>query len=196
MTIEQKMNRDSQPANTIRDHGPWRIHSTHDVYNDPFIKVWRDEVTRPDGRPGQHVVVSMKPGVCVIPMDDEGQVYLTSEFHYAVGRVSLEGVSGGIEPGEEALLTAERELAEELGLVAQKFESLATVDPFTTIIASPTQLFLATSLSHVATKPEGTEQIDLVRLPLAAAIQKIQSGQITHAPTCVALLLIERQRTK
>jgi ADP-ribose pyrophosphatase len=177
------------PHQPARPHGPWLIHATHETYQDPYVRLWVDQVTRPDGRLGQHVVVEMKPGVCVLAMDDDDHVYLTSEFHYAVGRVSLEGVSGGIEPGEDPLETAQRELAEELGLQATEWEYLTTVDPFTTIIRSPTRLYLARGLTSCPTQQEGTEVIDLVKLPLRQALDHIQSGEISHAPTCVGLLL-------
>ena len=172
----------------MKPHGPWKIKSSADKYVDPFIEVRLDQVVRPDGHDGQHVVVSMKPGVCVLAMDDSGNVYLTSEFHYGVGRYSLEAVSGGIEPGEDPDETARRELQEEIGLVATDWEHVGTVDPFTTIVVSPTRLYIVGGLSSAPTNPEGTEQIETVVMPLDEAIEKISSGEITHAPTCVVLL--------
>ncbi len=177
-----------------RPHGPWQIVRSSQVYRDPWLEVDRDEVIRPDGDPGTHCVVRMKPGVCVLARDDEGSVYLTEEFHYAVGRLSLEGVSGGIEAGEVPLATAQRELQEELGLAAVSWRALGTVDPFTSIVDSPTRLFLAEGLSFVADAPEGTERIRRVKLSLAQAVEMVVSGQITHAPTCVLLLLVDRLR--
>ena len=165
------------------------------MYQDPWLEVDRDEVIRPDGDPGTHCVIRMKPGVCVLARDDQGAVYLTEEFHYAVGRLSLEGVSGGIEPGEEPLATARRELQEELGLEAENWQALGVVDPFTTIVDSPTRLFLAEGLKFVERAPEGTERIRQVKLTLEQALEMVIGGQITHArPTCVLLLMIDRLR--
>ncbi len=169
-------------------HGPWQIRARIAVYRDPWIEVLRDDVLRPDGQPGTHAVVRMKPGVCVLPIDAEGRVYLTEEFHYAVGRVGLEGVSGGIEPGESPLDTARRELAEELGLEAQAWTDWGLVDPFTTIVDSPTRLFLARDLTFVPPRPEGTERIRRVCFPLSAAVGQVLSSQITHGPTCLLVL--------
>ena len=184
-------------SNQPRPHGPWTLNSTAEVYRDRFIHVWLDQVLRPDGDPGQHVVVNIKPGVCVLAIDDDNYVYLTSEFHYAVGRISLEAVSGGIEPGEDPLATAQRELAEELGLNARHWELLATIDPFTTIMSSPTRLYVARVLANCPTDREGTELIEAVRMPLADALTKIRGGEITHAPTCVGLLLVsESMKTR
>ncbi|MEQ1906993.1 MAG: NUDIX hydrolase [Pirellulaceae bacterium] len=181
--------------NEPRPHGPWTILSTAEVYRDRFVGVQLDQVVRPDGEPGQHVVVQIKPGVCVLAIDEDEQVFLTSEFHYAVGRISLEAVSGGIEPGEDPLLTAQRELAEEIGLTARHWDLLTTIDPFTTIMTSPTRLYLARGLGTCPKDMEGTELIESVRLPLAAALEKIWTGEITHAPTCVALLMAARSKS-
>ena len=181
----------------MKQHGPWKIKSTENVYTDPFISVRLDQVIRPDQKDGQHVVVEMKPGVCVLAMDEKDNVYLTSEFHYGVGRYSLEAVSGGIEPGEDPDETAKRELQEEIGLIANSWDHVGTVDPFTTIVVSPTRLYIVRDLSTAPKNPEGTEQIETVVMPLDEAIEKIQAGEITHAPSCAVLLQAKlRQLTK
>jgi len=172
----------------MKQHGPWRILSSHEVYRDPWIEVRKDDVLRPDGLPGTHCVVRMKPGVSVIALDGEGFVYLTEEFHYAIGREGIEAVSGGGEPGEDPRLTAERELEEELGIRAGRWTAMGTIDPFTTIIHSPTALFLAEELAFGATSHEGTERIKSVKVRLEEAVAWVLDGTITHAPTAVLLL--------
>src|ERR1051325_3989830 len=113
------------------ERGPWKVVQAREIYRDPWIAVQVDDVLRPDGKPGIHSIIHLKAGVCVLAMDAEGNVYLTEEFHYAVGRVTLEGVSGGSERDEAPLVTAQRELREELGIVASKWTHLGAVDPFT-----------------------------------------------------------------
>ena len=172
----------------MKDFGPWKIKKTFEVYQDAYIHVTRDDVVRPDGKDGSHVKVFMKPGVSVLPMDELDNIYLTNEFHYAIGRDSLEVVSGGIESGESLLETARRELVEELGIVASDFQDLGSVDPFTTIIESPTRVYLATGLTFQDANPEGTEQIECVRLPFDQALEMVMSGEITHGPSCIVIL--------
>lgn len=169
-------------------HGPWTILDSHEVYRDRWIALRKDNVIRPDGQPGTHCVLHLKPGVSVLAIDDDRRVYLTDEFHYGVGRNCLEAVSGGIEPGEDALTTAQRELQEELGITATEWEPLGVVDPFTTVVVSPTVLYLARGLSWGETNPEGTEQIRCVRLPFDEAVEMVLDGRISHAPTCVLIL--------
>ena len=170
-----------------RPHGPWQIVRTTDVYSDPWLSVKKDDVIRPDGAPGTHSVVSIKPGICVVAWQDD-VVYLTEEFHYGVGRVTLEAVSGGRESDEPAVECAQRELAEELGIIADSWNELTTVDPFTASVVSPTVLFLATDLTFQQPNPEGTEQIRCVRMTAAEACSAVCDGRITHAPTCITIL--------
>src|SRR5690606_11398578 len=150
--------------------------------------VRRDEVIRPDGSDGSYATVRIKPGVCVVAVDDQGRVHLTEEFHYAVGRITIEGVSGGIEPGDTAIETAHRELIEELGITAEQIHSLGTTDAFSATIDSPTALFVATGLTLGCPQPEATELIRPVVMPLDEAVQGVLSGVITHSPTCIVLL--------
>ncbi len=171
-----------------RQHGPWLIHRSHQPYHDPWVQVRRDEVTRPDGLPGSYAVVYLKPGVCVLALDTDNHVVLTKEFHYGVGRTTTEAVSGGIESGDSPEQTAHRELAEELGITAGKLTKLGMTDPFTANVVSPTHLFLAEQLSNGDANPEGTEQIEPVRVPFSQAIAWVLEGQITHAPSCLVIL--------
>lgn len=176
----------------MTQHGPWTIQATEQVYADPWLSVRCDRVIRPDGAPGTHSVVEIKPGVSVLACDADGQVYLTDEFHYAVGRHSLETVSGGIDAGETAEQAARRELEEELGITASELIPLGMVDPFTSSLVSPTALFLARDLRFGEAAPEGTELIRTVKIPLAEAVEKVECSEITHAPSCVLILKAER----
>lgn len=176
----------------MKDHGPWKIVGTRSIFEDAWIRVLQDDVVRPDGRPGTHDVVHLRPGVTVLALDDRGVCHLTEEFHYAVGRVTLEGVSGGIEEGETAAATARRELQEELGLVAADWTDLGPLDPVTSIVAAPVTLFLARGLTEVEHAPEGTELIRRVEIPLPEALDQVLDGRITHAATCVVLLKTAR----
>ncbi|MGB7345425.1 MAG: NUDIX hydrolase [Pirellulaceae bacterium] len=176
----------------MQQRGPWKVIQSTQVYQDPWLSVRKDDVIRPDGNPGTHSVVTIKPGVSVLAIDSDNNVYLTSEFHYAVDRVTLETVSGGIEPGEDALETAKRELQEEIGIIASQWTDLGTCDPFTASLLSPTKLYLARELTFVGDQPEGTEVIQTVKMPLEDAIEKVMQSEITHAPSCTLILKAAR----
>ncbi len=101
--------------------GPWRVKSSKVVYQNPWIKVTEDQVIRPDGKPGIFGVVEQKHGVCVVPIDNVGNVYLIKEYKYAIGRISTEIVAGGVDQDETLLQAAKRELKEEAGIIAKKW---------------------------------------------------------------------------
>jgi ADP-ribose pyrophosphatase len=176
----------------MKQHGPWQIVESNEKYRDPWVTLTRDEVIRPDGQPGSYVVVNLKPGVCVLAIDDQNNAYLTREFHYGVGRVTLEAVSGGIDSGEEPLVAAKRELQEEIGIEAATWTDLGSTDPFTANVVSPTQMFLATELKFVETNPEGTELIERVTFPFDDVVEQVMSGDITHSPSCITVLKAAR----
>ncbi len=172
----------------MKQHGPWKIVRTREIHRDPWFRVHQDDVIRPDGAPGTFTVAHVKAGVCVLAMDESQTVYLTEEFHYGVGRTTVEAVSGGVEEDEEPLLSAQRELKEELGIEACRWTPLGMVDPFTSAVVSPTQLFLARGLTFGDRAPEGTEQIRCVPMPLAAALEMVLQSEISHAPSAVLIL--------
>ncbi len=168
--------------------GPWTILQHNEVYRDAWMTVYMDNVLRPDGQPGTYSTVRIKPGVCVIPIAEDGTCYLTKEFHYAVGRDTIEGISGGIEEGETPEVAAARELEEEVGIVADRLIPLGVVDPLTAALASPTKMFLARELRFTQTKMESTERIERVEIPFHEVLRMVLENEITHAPSCVAIL--------
>lgn len=171
-----------------KKHGPWTILSSKKMYKNQWIEILQDEVIRPDNKRGIFGVIKQRGGVSVLPIDDKGFVYLTEEFHYAIGRNSLETVSGGIEGKETPLAAAKRELKEELGIVANEWLDRGLVDPLTTVLSSPQRLFLAKGLKFYKSDQEGTETITIVKIPLSEAIAKVLKSEITHGPSCVLIL--------
>jgi len=172
--------------------GPWTVTKTRIVYRNPWLTVREDEVIRPDKKRGIFGVVEQAGGVSVVPMDKEGNVYLTKEYHYAVEEISIEVVSGGIDGKETKLQAAKRELKEETGLVAQKWTYLGLENPLTTILISPNYMYLAQDLTQKEPDQEGTETIQVVKLPLRKALRMVMESRITHGASCVALLKIAR----
>ncbi len=104
----------SDPSN------PWTTLATRLVYENPWIRVREDRVTRPDGKPGIYGVVEFKNNaVGVLPVDEKGDVWLVGQYRYPLRTYSWEIPEGGGPAGEPPVTTAERELREETGLRSQ-----------------------------------------------------------------------------
>jgi 8-oxo-dGTP pyrophosphatase MutT (NUDIX family) len=172
--------------------GPYTVLSSQVQYQNPWMRVREDRVIRPGGSEGLFGVVEMVGGSSVLAVDDDENAYLVREYKYAVGRDSLEVVSGAIDAGETPMEAAKRELREEAGLFAAEWHELGTVDPFTTAIHCTNHLFLAKSLSPTAADPDDGEEISLVRVPFGAALQMVLAGEITHASSCILILRAAR----
>lgn len=172
----------------MKTNGPWKIKKSVVKYKNPWIKVREDKVLRPDGKSGIFGVVEMVPGVSILPLDAKGYVYLTKEFRYAIGKNSLEVVSGAIDQGESALAAAKRELKEELGIVAGEWINLGLFNPFTSVVKSPANLFLAMEIKFSEISPEGTEKIKMVKIKLKDAVKLVMKSEITHGQSSVLIL--------
>jgi ADP-ribose pyrophosphatase len=173
----------------MRKHGPWTIKDSVEKYKNKWISVIEHQVLLPNGNDGIFGIVKMKGGASVLPLDKHGDVYLTKEFRFAVGRESIEVVSGGIEEGESPLDTAKRELKEELGVIATDWIPLGEVHPFTSVIDSPATLFLAKDLiTDQGTSWDETEKIELLKMPFKKALQMVLDGEIIHSQSCTLIL--------
>ncbi len=172
----------------VRKHGPWTIQDTTQKYCNSFIDVYEDQVLKPNGQPGTYATVMMKPGVAVLPVDRDGMVYLTRQFRYALGRESIEVVSGGLDENEPPLEAAQREVREELGIEADEWLDLGVVDVDTSIVRCPVRLFLAKRLTFTSPQREGTETIETVKIPFDEAVQMVMESAITHGASCLLIL--------
>lgn len=185
---DESLTKNKRSLRAMRKKGPWTIKNTTQQYQNSFITVVEDQVIRPDGQPGTYSTVRMKPGVAVLPLEDNNTVHLIRQFRYAIGQESLEAVTGALEADEPLLAAAQRELEEEVGIRAKDWNDLGKFDLDTSIVHCPVHLFLAKSLTFIQNHPEGTETIEKCKMPLEQALTMVLEGQITHAPSCILIL--------
>jgi ADP-ribose pyrophosphatase len=152
------------------------------------MKVREDRIIRSGSPEALFGVVTMKPGVSVLPLETSGDVHLVREFKYGLGAATLEVVSGAIESGETPEHAGLRELAEEVNLIASEWVDMGFINPFTTVVNSPNHMFLARGLSKVRRQTQADETIEVVTMPFAKALQAVLDGTITHGASCVLIL--------
>ena len=170
-----------------KKNGPWTILSTTQKYKNEFIEVNEDAVIQPDGKEGKYATVEMKAGCCSLPVDDEGNVYLIKQFRYALGEESIETICGAIED-EKPIDAAKREVKEELGIEADDWQALGTAETDTSIVHCPAHFFVAKKLKFSKPEREGSEVMKTVKMSLDEAVEKVLSGEIKHALSCVLIL--------
>lgn len=171
-----------------KQYGPWTITDSREIFRSEFITVRNDDVRKPDGSPGTYTTARVKSGVAVLPVNEHGEVYLVRQFRYAIGRDSVEVISGGIDGEEPPAEAVRREAEEEAGIVAGSWTGLGHVDLDTSIVKGPVYLFLARDLQFKETHREATEQMQVLKVPYAEALRMVQESIITHSPSCVLIL--------
>jgi 8-oxo-dGTP pyrophosphatase MutT (NUDIX family) len=184
-------NRDRDAA---RQRGPWQQLDQQQVYENPWIRVTHENVLTPAGTSGIYGVVHFKSrAVGVVPLDDEGYVWLVKQFRYTLNQYSIEIPEGGSPLSEGMLGTARRELREETGLTASEWTHLLDIHTSNSVTDESGAIYLARGLVQGATDFESTEDIEVLRMPLAEAIDWIFIGKITDSLTIMGLLAVERR---
>lgn len=176
--------------------GPWVRHSRRVAYENPWIRVLHDEVTRPDGTPGIYGLVQMRnAAVGVVAIDDDDRVVLVRQHRYALDHVSWEIPEGGVPRHEEPLEGARRELREEAGVEAATWQEVARIHLSNSITDEVGTLYLATGLRQVSQELESSEaDLTVDRVPFDTALTMVMDGRITDAMSVVALQRVALER--
>ncbi len=158
------------------------------IYKGKILNLRRDRVCLPDGREAFREIVEHPGAVAVVALDEEKSVYLVRQYRYPVEKVLLEVPAGKLDPGEEPLDCARRELAEEVGLSASRWQLLTTF--YTTPGFSNEQMFLylATGLEMISAEADADEFLEVVKMPLAEAVSQALNGTIQDAKSIAGLL--------
>lgn len=168
--------------------GPWTRHSRRVAYENAWVTIWHDEVTRPDGSPGIYGVVHFANlAAGVVAIDSEDRVVLVGQHRYTLDAESWELPEGGVPDGETALDGARRELLEETGVEASDWSELATLHLSNSVSDERAVLFLATGLTQRAATPDPTEALEIRWVPFEDALAMTLDGRITDVMTVVGL---------
>ena len=147
-------------------------------------------MTLPNGREAVREVAEHPGGVGILALDGENRAALVRQYRYAFGRAMWEIPAGKREPGEEPLTTARRELQEEVGASAARWQALGEIIPSPGCYGERLWLYLARELTLGRTHPDEDEFLELQWMPLEELTEKCLAGEIQDAKTIIAALKV------
>ena len=167
---------------------------TKAVFDGKIISVEHWLVKLPNGREALREVVKHPGAAAIVPVDGDGYVTLVRQHRVAIGRMTWEIPAGKLNfAGEDPFHCAVRELEEETGLKAGRWELLTRVDTTPGFCTERIALYLATDLSQHEAHADEDEFLELKRIPLTEAAEQVMAGEIRDGKTALGILMACRR---
>ncbi len=167
------------------------------VYRGPVFSVTTDHVLEPGGITVRRDLIHHTGSVVVLAVDDSGQdplILLERQYRHAAGDFLWELPAGRIDPGEQELQAAKRELIEETGYRASKWRRILKFYASPGFVAETMAVYMATGLREGEAEPEEDEIIQKRLMPLSRVVGMILKGTIRDAKTISSVLWLDRSR--
>lgn len=166
------------------------------VHTNQWFEVREDSVVRPDGGHGVYSHVATRGSVTVLAVDNRDRLILTRQWIYTHGGTQWRLPGGGIDPADVGPIgAARRELAEETGLHARKWEPLGQVHGADSLTNHVDHVFLARDLTaHQQHLDPGEADLTLRWLRFAEALDLVTAGELPHAGSAYAVLTLAVRR--
>lgn len=171
---------------------PWVTKSSEIVYQNNWIEVQHNEVVTPTGTDGIYGVVHFKNlAIGIIPLDKDNNTWIVGQYRYPLKKYSWEIPEGGGKLGVDPLISAQRELLEECGIIANDWQKILEMDLSNSATDEHAILYVARNLSFTNAEPEETEELALKKIPFESLFQMVMNGEIEDAMTVAAVLKLK-----
>jgi 8-oxo-dGTP pyrophosphatase MutT (NUDIX family) len=164
------------------------LHNSTTQFRGRVITVTVDDVTLPNGHRAQLEIIHHPGGAAIVALDTERRICLLRQHRHAINGYLWEIPAGKLEPNEPPLTTAQRELVEEAGRVAQTWVSLGICSPSPGVLRETVHLYLATGLTPAPPAPESAEVFEVHWVPIEEAHRWVVDGTINDAKTAVGIV--------
>jgi ADP-ribose pyrophosphatase len=168
---------------------PWTTLQTEVKFETPWISVSKHDVLNPAGKPGLYGLIHFKNlAIGVLPLDENLNTWLVGQWRYPLNAYSWEIPEGGGPHDQDPLISAERELKEETGLIAGTYRELCRMHTSNSATDEYAILYIAQNLRQEEAEPEESEDLQIKQLPFEEAYQMVMRGEITDSLSMVAIL--------
>lgn len=162
------------------------------AYDGSFLKVTRDRISLPDGAETHREFIRHPGAVVILPLFDDGSVLLERQFRYPLDQVFIEYPAGKIDPGEDPLACAKRELQEETGYTASQWQFVCTIHNAIAYSDEHLDLYLARGLSAGQARLDDGEFLETFRATVPELLEMVRSGQVTDVKTVIGTFWLEK----
>lgn len=166
--------------------------SSQQVFAGDLLDVRKDTVLLPNGNKALREYIVHPGAVVVLAWLDSETIVMERQHRYPVGQDFLELPAGKIDPGEDPLLAAKRELLEETGYAAQSWQELAIIYPCIGYSNEVMQLYVASDLIWQGQMPDPDEFLEIFPVKLSEALTWVRQGKITDAKSVIGIFWAEK----
>jgi|SRR5215469_10666874 len=173
-----------------------RTLSSKTVFRGRVFHVDADEVKEPGGVRARREIVRHPGSIVVMALDETSsspRLLLERQYRYAANARLWELPAGRIDPGEDDLTAAKRELLEETGFTAAKWQRALRFYPSPGFLDELMHVFLARNLTKGKARPEDDERITVRFFPMKQVVKMVLSGKIIDGKTLAALFWLEKK---
>jgi len=176
-----------------------KLLSSKVVYQGKLFRVTKDHLIEPNGKESTRDVVRHNGSVIILAIDTSKSkkdpwIVMERQYRHAAGRFLWELPAGKLDPGEDALAGAQRELEEETGYRAKKWKPMVEYFASPGFLGESMKVFLAEGLIPGDAHPEDDEDIELRLIKLSDILKKIEKGNIMDGKTLSCVLLYDHLR--
>jgi len=174
------------------DHLTEKCLNSKPVFKGRLLDIYLDKVQLPDGSTSTREFTVHPGAVTLVPVLPDGRIMLIRQYRYPVKRVMIELPAGKLDPGEDYLITADRELQEEIGYRAGRFTLLGEIDPCVGYSDEHMWICLAEDLVIAKNNPDQEEFIELLPVTRTEALNMATDGRITDVKTIIGIMWADR----
>lgn len=168
---------------------PWSKIAGKEVYDNPWISVEEHQVINPSGNEGIYGKVHFKNwAIGIVPLDEHLNTWLVGQYRYTLDEYSWEIPMGGGPLEDDILHSAKRELKEETGISAERWDNILRIHTSNSATDEEGFVFVARDLTHGQTAFEDTEDLKIWKLPFEEAVALVMSNKITDSLSIAGIL--------